>query len=107
MTRPIKSRLQQAMQAHRLPGLAVAIQRRGQDVFAGGHGYFDTAGLQTVTAHTRFGVASLTKLITTMMILLLHQRGDLSVDDLVSRHFPFLQFAQQAPVTLANLLSHS
>lgn len=107
MSRQINTRLRNAMEQHRLPGLAATINHRGDSVFTGGQGCFDSSGHNKITDQTQFGVASLSKLVTTMLILLLQERGDLSVDDLVSRFFPELRVAQQVPMTLAHLLSHS
>lgn len=104
---PIVARLRHALDQHRLPGLAVVIRQQNEDLFAGGLGFFDAAGQRPVDGQTQFGVASLSKLLTAMLLLLLEERGDLSVDDLLVQHCPSLRAAQRVPITLAHLLSHS
>lgn len=107
MDTQIVARLQRAMEEHRLPGLAVVIRQHNEDLFAGGLGYFDAAGQHAVDDQTPFGVASLSKLVTAMLVLLLQERGALSIDDLLVKYFPSLKVAQRVPITLAHLLSHS
>jgi len=107
MDTQMTARLHNALVEHRLPGIAVVIRRQNEDLFVGGVGCFDAVGQHSVDDRTQFGVASLSKLVTTMLVLLLQERGVLSVDDLLVRHFPSLRLAQNAPITLAHLLSHS
>ena len=103
----IVCRIKQALTQYQLPGLAVVINRGGEEVFAGGAGHFDAIGQRAINADTQFGVASLTKLVTTLIVMLLHEQRKLSVDDLLVDHYPTLKIARKAPIRLRHLLSHS
>ena len=56
---------------------------------------------------TMFGVASVTKMVTAIGILLLQQRGAISLDDPVSLYYPDLKLAAQGDIRIVHLLSHS
>jgi CubicO group peptidase (beta-lactamase class C family) len=56
-------------------------------------------------AGTRFDLASLTKVVVTLpLVLLLHQRGRWSIDDPVARWLPG---APRSPVTISDCLLHA
>jgi CubicO group peptidase (beta-lactamase class C family) len=97
----------EAVNALRLPGLAVAITQNQDDLFASGVGSFDTAGLRSIDADTIFGVASLTKLVTAMLIMKLVEQNKLSLDDSLVSHYPQLKIPGQSPIQLKHLLSHT
>lgn len=84
------------------PGMAVAVTRRGQVVFARGYGLADLEHHVPVTRDTVFKLASVTKQFTAAAVLLLAQDGKLALDDRLSRHVP--ELAQAAEVTLYHLL---
>jgi serine-type D-Ala-D-Ala carboxypeptidase len=66
----------------------------------------DTAGGPVpADAGTRFDLASLTKVVVTLpLVLLLHQRGRWSIDDPVARWLPG---APRSPVTISDCLLHA
>lgn len=86
-------------------GLAVGILVNGELRF---HGAYGKSNLETdtpVTENTVFRIASLTKQFTAAGILLLAERGELSVDDKLSKYLP--DFPQADQITLHQLLSHT
>ncbi|MFK7963437.1 MAG: serine hydrolase domain-containing protein [Burkholderiaceae bacterium] len=107
MDKQIVARLRHSLDTHQLPGLAVVIRQNSQVSFAGGVGCFDSAQLCHATENTQYGVASLSKFVTTGLLMRLHERKALSIDDLLVQYFPTLRVAQQAPITLAHLMGHS
>ncbi len=101
-------------------GAAVAVMQNGKTVYQNCFGN-DKLGVN-VTENTLFRLASMTKPITTVAVLLLVERGLLDLDMKVSRFIP--EFAQMyigekqgnevknvvlatTPITLRHLLSHS
>lgn len=79
---------EEMMAAYDLPGLAVAMARRGIAVYARGFGHRDReAGLE-VTPDTVFGIGSITKSFTCLAIMQLQEEGRLSVHDPVVRYLP-------------------
>ncbi len=90
-----------------LPGLAVTITQQGQELFAAGYGHCDLAGKKPITPDTRFGIASVTKLVTAIATMRLQEQGRLSVNDSVNQYYPGLNVASDTRMQLRHLLSHS
>lgn len=90
-----------------LSDLAIAINRDDTEVFSYGYGHCDPACTQPISPDTLFGVASITKLITAISILQLQDRGQLSLEDSVSRYYPTLTAASNPNLKLHHLLSHA
>lgn len=99
--------LRDVVRRHRLPGLSIAVNRAGRELFADGLGYADLERSRRVTPDTLFGVASVTKLATAIMVMLLRQQGRLSISDPLAKYFPALVYAEESRVRLHHLLSHS
>ncbi|HUB40956.1 MAG TPA: serine hydrolase domain-containing protein [Streptosporangiaceae bacterium] len=99
------------------PGLAVEVRSPDATAYAAAGGWAkltgSAAGADPVTsaqapvpadAGTLFDLASLTKVIATLpLVLLLHQRGQWSIDDPVARWLPG---APRSPVTVSDCLLH-
>jgi serine-type D-Ala-D-Ala carboxypeptidase len=91
------------------PG-AVLLAARGDEILF--HQAFGYAALfpekQLLQKETIFDLASLTKpLATTLGILILTQRGRLSLDQSLESHIPALYFPDKKKITLRHLLAHS
>lgn len=103
----IKSLLENAVREHLLPGLAVAINQNGAELFAGGFGFADANRTRAIDADTVFGAASLTKVVTAILLIDAAKKEQLETTDLVSKHYPELKCASNAPISLHHLLNHS
>jgi CubicO group peptidase (beta-lactamase class C family) len=77
-----------ALATQTAPGFSLAIVHDGTVVYAKGFGFADVARNEPVTPQTRFAVGSLTKQFTAAAILLLAQRGRLSLADRLAAHVP-------------------
>ena len=73
---------------HRAAGYVWMVARDGKLVDAGASGYRNLADRTPMTLDTRFRIASMTKPITTVAVLMLYERGDFQLDDPVSRFLP-------------------
>jgi D-alanyl-D-alanine carboxypeptidase len=60
----------------------------GQFVWAGAAGYADPANNVLMTAETPFYVASVTKLFTASVVMMLSEQGRLSLDDPMAKYLP-------------------
>lgn len=89
-----------------LPGCAVAVAEDGRVAFARGYGLADLARRTPITPRTVFDIASTSKQFTAACVLLLAQRGRLSLADDVRRYVPELP-PYTAKVTLDELLHHT
>jgi len=85
------------------PGAGLAVYRYGNlvlDIYGG------IAKTEAVNAETMFVLMSSTKPLTASCLYMLKERGKLSYDDLVSKHWP--EFAQNGKetVTIRHILTH-
>jgi CubicO group peptidase (beta-lactamase class C family) len=83
-------------QAHRIPGLAVAIVRDGQVVLARGYGWADVEARRPVTEHTPFDIASVTKTIAGVTAMRLVERGVLDLDRPMDSFDRWTEFCAEA-----------
>ena len=98
---------------YQMAGGAIAVARNGKLVFARGYGYANKASGELVQPDSQFRLASLSKPITSAAVLLLMQRGELTLDQ---RVFDILSYQplpgesrdpRLAKITIRNLLEHS
>jgi CubicO group peptidase (beta-lactamase class C family) len=101
--------VQRVMQSFTVPGLSVAIVKDGRVVLAKGYGVRRMGDAAPVDGHTRFGIASNTKLFTASALALLVEEGKLDWDDPVTTYLPW--FAMSDPyvtheLTVRDMLVH-
>lgn len=88
------------------PGCSVAISRNGSILYSHGYGMASVELGVAITPETVMGAASISKRFTAMSILLLAQRGKLSLDDEPGKYFP--EWAdREHHVTIRRLLAHT
>jgi CubicO group peptidase (beta-lactamase class C family) len=97
------------MQTFTVPGVSVAIVKDGRVVLAKGYGVRRLGEPAPVDAHTRFGIASNTKLFTATALALLVEEGKIEWDKPVITYLP--AFAMSDPyvtheLTVRDLLVH-
>jgi CubicO group peptidase (beta-lactamase class C family) len=89
------------------PGLAVLVYQPGKFVLKKGYGLADLDGQTPVTPRTLFELASVSKTFTATAVLILHDRGKLSVDDDVRRYLPELpEYRKGRLIRIRDLLQH-
>ena len=91
-----------------VPGLSLAVVAGEDVVIAGGYGVADVETRLPVDADTAFYIASATKSFTALAIARLGERGEVGLDDPLSRWArpTALPADQASTVTLNDLLSH-
>jgi len=92
-----------------LPGQfagAVLVMRGSQVLLNKGYGSANVEWQIANSPSTRFRIASLTKQFTAAGILLLQERGQLQIDDLISRYVPDTP-ATWSTITIRELLTHT
>lgn len=90
----------------RSPGAALAIVRDGEVVYAKGYGLANLEYAIPITPETIFHSASIAKQVTALAVLLLADRGRLSVDDPIHKYMPELPDFGHA-ITLRQMLQHT
>ncbi len=88
------------------PGCAVGVYQNGRTVLARGYGLASLEDGRPITARTAFNLGSLSKPFTALAVLMLEQRGRLSLDDDVRRWVPELP-SYGAPIRVRDLLQHT
>jgi CubicO group peptidase (beta-lactamase class C family) len=88
------------------PGAAVMVIKDGKPVFAKAYGLANVAEKIPCATNTNFRLASVTKQFTAMSILILADRGNLSLDDKLPKFFPeFPAYGKE--ITIRHLLTHT
>jgi CubicO group peptidase (beta-lactamase class C family) len=88
------------------PGCGVGISRNGVPVYERGYGMANLELDVPITPASVFEAASISKQFTAMSIMLLAERGQLSLDDPVRKHLPELPDYGH-PLTIRHLLNHT
>ena len=91
-----------------VPGASLALVEDGELVYTGGFGSRDLETNEPATPETLYGMASVTKSFAATAILLLEERGELSVEDPVTDYLDEVDLeGEDGPITLHDLLTHS
>lgn len=101
---------EQLLYEEHIAGAAVAVSRGGQMVYANGFGVRDEATQRPVTPETVFGIASVSKSFTALVISQLADEGLLSVDDPVVEYLPEFRLRgaeDMSQIEISHLLSHT
>ena len=104
-TRSVDTILEKSLESSGAPSLAVAVVQNGEFVYATAAGNASLSPKGAATRDTRYAVGSISKQFTAAALLLLQERGKISLDDKVSKYFPGLTRANE--VTIRELLSHT
>ena len=94
----------------KVPGLGVIIISGGEEIFSAFHGRRDIAANKPVTRHTRFRIASVSKMFTVFTLMQLVESGKLNLDEDVSKYLGFELRNPNQPekkITARMLASHT
>ena len=94
----IGTALKSEIEKGRLPGAVVAIARRGKLVYFESFGALDPATKAPMPHDAMFSIASMTKPIVSVGIMMLHEEGKLSIADPVGKYLPQMANMQVADV---------
>lgn len=92
------------MTAQRIPGLALGVGRGGRVIYARGYGQCELAEGRPTNEATSFTIASISKQFTAATIMRLEERGEVELDDPLTRYFPDLPYPG---VRIRHLLTHT
>lgn len=105
----IAAKMDEYLTAHARQGRfsgSVLVARNGQPVFSRGYGMANLEHDVPNTAQTKHRLGSITKQFTAMAVMMLQERGRLSVSDSICRHLADCPPAWQ-PITIHHLLTHT
>jgi CubicO group peptidase (beta-lactamase class C family) len=89
------------------PGVAVLAMRDGRPLVMEGYGLANLANKETITPCTNFELASVSKTFTATAVLILQERGLLSINDDVRKYLPELPQYAKGPMRIRHLLNHT
>jgi CubicO group peptidase (beta-lactamase class C family) len=105
-TSAIDAIIETPIKAGKVAGASIAVTRRGETIVSKSYGLADLEFEVPMPADASFEIGSVTKQFTAASILLLAERGKLSVDDDVTKHLPdYPTHGQQ--ITIRHLLTHT
>lgn len=106
----LDERVVELMQAYDVPGAAISLVRGGEVVWSGAYGYANLATGRSMTVETVNRAESISKSVTAWGVMTLVERGQIRLDDPLSRHLSdrsLLEAAHVEDVTIRQLLSHT
>ncbi len=89
----LDAQVESVREAFKVPGIAVAVVKDGELVFAGGWGEREVGKPGKVDGDTLFSIASITKAFTSASLSILADEGKLDMDDRVIDHLPWFRMA--------------
>jgi len=104
--------VEEGMREHNLKGLSVAIIENYNIICTETWGVKDVVTKESIDQNTAFSTASIAKPITAILILILEEKGLISLDEPVSNYLkrwklPKNKYLKNTEVTLKHLLSHT
>jgi len=90
-----------------VPGMSVLITRNGETIYERNFGSREWTGTKPATSDTLYGIASMTKSMTCVAILMLHEQGKLSINDPISKYILVKLQKDDKPISIHHLMSHS
>ena len=108
----VTAAMQGAVDAHEIAGAVTLVATRDKVVHLGTTGFADLAAHQPMPPDALFWIASMSKPVTSVAILMLQDEGKLSVSDPVAKYLPAFAAlkapsGQAANLTIAQLLNHT
>ena len=94
------------MQQRRIPGLALAVIQSGDIVKQSAYGVTNVLSERPVTLATPFHVASISKNVTAVGVMMLVEEGLLGLDDEIGKHLQDIPHHWK-PITVRQLLTHT
>jgi len=89
-----------------VPGVSAIVVRPGETLFAGASGLADIESASPMTADSVFYIGSVTKTLTSVLVLQLIEAEQISLSDRVAG-IAVDKLSGSPPITVTNLLSHS
>jgi CubicO group peptidase (beta-lactamase class C family) len=86
---------------------SILVEKKGHTVYTGSFGYADIAFKVPNTPETRYKIASITKLFTSVLVMQLAEQGRIDVSRTISTYLPGYAGPAADKVTLHELLNHT
>ena len=105
-TAKLDAYVQSEMRRYKIPGVSLAVLRKGQPPILKSYGFSNVELTVPVKPETIFQSGSIGKQFTAAAVMLLVQDGKLSLDDKISKHLPDTPDSWKE-ITIRDLLTHT
>lgn len=95
------------MRDSKVPGMSILITKNQQLFYKRAFGSREWQGGKPASADTLYGIASITKSMTCVALLQLHQEGKLNIYDPISKYVPIKIGLEDNPITIHHLMCHA
>jgi D-alanyl-D-alanine carboxypeptidase len=100
--------VEELLAVRRLPGLSPAVTGRKHLLGSGTFGYADLGSRRPVTPAELFELGSIGKTFTAVLLLQLHEEGEVDLNAPVRRYLPWFEVSSAyEPITVHHLLTHT
>jgi CubicO group peptidase (beta-lactamase class C family) len=106
VTNTLAARIDQYMQGLAGWGGTILVAQKGEVLISQGYGLADRENDVPNTSQTKFAIGSMTKAFTAMAIMMLQERGQLTVQDPICKYISDCPTAWK-PITIHQLLTHT
>jgi D-alanyl-D-alanine carboxypeptidase len=101
----VDAEAQAAIQQQGIPGMTIALAKKGTMLYVKGYGVSDLTTQQATPPATIFEIGSITKQFTAALIMMLQEQGKLHVDDSIAVYLP--EYSFPSAITLRMMLTHT
>jgi CubicO group peptidase (beta-lactamase class C family) len=91
----------------KLPGVSIALVSPDGSLSTFAQGYSNYSKKQHITAESRFRIASVSKVMTSALVMRLAEEGYLSLDDPLSKYIPIERIPYGKKITIRQVMSHT
>ncbi|MGI9542797.1 MAG: glycoside hydrolase family 3 N-terminal domain-containing protein [Cyclobacteriaceae bacterium] len=89
------------------PGAQILVARKGKVIYEKSYGYFTYDSINRVTNETIYDIASITKVVATLQVLMFLEERDLvNLDSKVSEYLPELKYSNKKDIVIRDILTH-
>lgn len=110
-TELLKTWLEAQRAYDQIPGISAGVVYDQELLWSGGYGFADIARQAPATASTIYSICSISKLFTSVAVMLERDAGRLRLDDPVAKHLPWMTIKSSYPesgdITIEGLLTHA
>lgn len=106
----LEDRIKQLSEKYKAVGLTVAVVRKGSIEWTASFGYADRERKIAAGSETTYRVASISKTVTSMVVMKLWDKGIVDIDKDISSYLKFTvrnPYYPDIPITLGNLMTHT
>ena len=93
----IDAEIQESIEAGEIPGAVALVARHGKIVYHRAFGLADVASKKAMTTDSIFRIASMTKAVTSVAVMVLYEQGRFRLSDPVSNYLP--EFAEMRVIS--------